>query len=204
MAARTNLRPRKLPTQERARVTVDAILEATTYILHKRGLEGLSTNRVAERAGVNIATLYQYFPNKESLLAELGRRHAHEARAAALAVLDEPGRGRGMAAMVRAMVDALLASHRVQPALHRILTLQAMQSGEGRVQTEADVPLERLGRMWLDASAERFEHPELTLWIAATAAHSVLHAALLEKPALLDHPAFADELARLVTRYLRA
>jgi hypothetical protein len=65
-------------------------------------------------------------------------------------------------------------------------------------------PLHELGSRWLASAAERFDRPELTLWVAATAAHTVLHAALLERPELLDDPAFAEELVRLVTGYLRA
>lgn len=204
MPARKKLTPRKQPTQERARATVEAILQASAYILVKHGMDGFNTNSVAARAGANIATLYQYFPNKESLIAELARRHVEETRAAALAVLSEPGRGRGLTGTVRAMVDALIASHRVQPALHRILTQQSLLQGQSRLKTEADEPLQRLGHQWLEASAERFEDPEMTLWIAATSVHSVLHAALIERPHVLDEPAFSAELCRLVTRYLRA
>ncbi|MGC0013988.1 TetR/AcrR family transcriptional regulator, partial [Ralstonia pseudosolanacearum] len=59
--ARTPVKPRKLPTQERSRATVDAIMQAATYILVKFGWERLTTNAIAERAGVNIGSLYQYF-----------------------------------------------------------------------------------------------------------------------------------------------
>lgn len=55
---------RKAPRQTRARQTVDFILDAAAYILAERGLDGFTTNHIAERAGVNISSLYQYFPNK--------------------------------------------------------------------------------------------------------------------------------------------
>ena len=200
MATRRKLSPRKLPSQERSRATVEAILQATTYILVKRGHEALTTNLVAARAGVNIATLYQYFPNKESLVAELLRRHVAETRAASLSVLAEARPGRGLAATVRAMVEALIAAHKVEPVLHRIFTQLAMQGGGARFETASDAPLQHLGRGWLGGTSR---DPELTMWIAYTAAHSVLHLALLERPHVIDQPAFANELARLVTRYLR-
>jgi AcrR family transcriptional regulator len=66
--SKTKLNPFKTATQERAKISVDAILQATTYILKRQGLGGLTTNKIAEKAGVNIASLYQYFPNKESIL----------------------------------------------------------------------------------------------------------------------------------------
>ena len=66
---------RKLPQQERSRIAVAAILEATTRILTEEGYEKANTNRIAERAGVSIGSLYQYFPNKESLITALLVQH---------------------------------------------------------------------------------------------------------------------------------
>ena len=70
------VQPRKKPAQARSRATVEAILEAATRILRDQGLAGLTTNRVAERAGVSVGSLYQYFPGKEALLAALIEREA--------------------------------------------------------------------------------------------------------------------------------
>ena len=64
-------RERKRPLQARAQQTVDAIIEATARILEGQGHDGFNTNAVAERAGVSIGTLYQYFPNKEALIGAL-------------------------------------------------------------------------------------------------------------------------------------
>jgi len=59
---------RKLPKQERSKAIVDAILEATLRILPKVGSQNVTTKKIAEFAGVSIGSLYQYFPNKESVL----------------------------------------------------------------------------------------------------------------------------------------
>lgn len=68
MRPKPNISPKKLPRQRRAIATVDALIEAATYILSHEGLGGFTANKVAEKAGVNIASLYQYFPNKEALI----------------------------------------------------------------------------------------------------------------------------------------
>lgn len=68
MRPKPNITPKKLPRQRRAIATVDALIEAATYILTREGVGGFTANKVAEKAGVNIASLYQYFPNKEALL----------------------------------------------------------------------------------------------------------------------------------------
>ena len=72
--SQSSLLPRKVPSQERSRFTVDAILEAAAYILVRDGYARLTTNRIADRAGVNVASIYQYFPGKDAIVAELRRR----------------------------------------------------------------------------------------------------------------------------------
>lgn len=69
------LKARKTPIQSRSRVTVDAIFEATLQVLIRDGMKGLTTTRVAERAGVSVGTMYQYFPNKQALVYALNERY---------------------------------------------------------------------------------------------------------------------------------
>src|SRR3954469_21497877 len=73
-----SLKPRKKPRQQRATVTVDTIFEATIQVLLAHGFDKASTIRIAERAGVSVGTLYQYFPNKRALLAALVHRHVSD------------------------------------------------------------------------------------------------------------------------------
>ena len=85
------LEPRKTPRQSRSTATVEAIFAATIQVLLTDGETQLTTTRVAERAGVSVGTMYQYFPNKQALLyAVLQQRlgavvEAIEAAAARLA-----------------------------------------------------------------------------------------------------------------------
>src|SRR5215468_4646197 len=78
MAATTRTTPRKTASQERSRLTVEALLEATARILTKEGYDRASTNRIADVAGVSIGSLYQYFPSKEALVAAVIDRHMQE------------------------------------------------------------------------------------------------------------------------------
>ena len=66
--------PRKSPEQSRSTETVRTILEGAARVLEERGLDGYTTNAVAERAGVSIGSVYQYFPGKEALTAALVAR----------------------------------------------------------------------------------------------------------------------------------
>src|SRR5262245_33246610 len=103
-----------MPVQGRSRDTVEAILEATADILVRHGYAKLTTNRIAERAGVNIASVYQYFPGKEAIVAELRRRHGAEQHAAMRQALAEL-RGRGFEATLRKLVSMGVAAHAAAP-----------------------------------------------------------------------------------------
>src|ERR1700722_15668504 len=81
-AAISVLEPRKTPLQARAAVTVEAICEATIQVLLSHGADRLTTTRVADRAGVSVGTLYQYYPNKQSLLFAVLEDHMNKVAAA--------------------------------------------------------------------------------------------------------------------------
>lgn len=66
--------PRKRPSQSRSLSTVEAVLEATARILEERDTPRVTTNAIAERAGVSIGSLYQYFPSRDAIFAEMIRR----------------------------------------------------------------------------------------------------------------------------------
>lgn len=67
-----------MPRQRRSRATYGSILDATARLLQTGGYEGLTTNHIADRAGVAIGSLYEYFPDKETIIAELTRRTLRE------------------------------------------------------------------------------------------------------------------------------
>jgi AcrR family transcriptional regulator len=71
---------RRKPLQERARFKVELILEAATRLIDKDGLEALTTNRIAETAGISIGTLYQYFADKQAIIDKLGQRVMRDVR----------------------------------------------------------------------------------------------------------------------------
>lgn len=81
--------PRKTPTQERALRTVEALLDATAQVLVAEGWHKTTTNKVAERAGTSIGTLYEYFPSKESLVTAVIERLSERLLARMLQTMDQ-------------------------------------------------------------------------------------------------------------------
>jgi AcrR family transcriptional regulator len=109
---------RKLPRQARSRQLVEAILEAGARILSDGGWAAFNTNAVAERAGVSIGSLYQYFPDKLALIAAIRSRHLDDCLTA-LSGLDLSCADHDESAPD--LVDALIAAHSRYPGLHRVL-----------------------------------------------------------------------------------
>jgi AcrR family transcriptional regulator len=103
------LNPRKTPVQARSTASVEAILDATAQVLVSVGKERLTTTRVAERAGVSVGTLYQYFPNKSALLQATLERHMEAILQAVERACREQA-GNPLAQMAEALVTAFLAA----------------------------------------------------------------------------------------------
>lgn len=91
MKKKIDISLKKQAKQPRAIATVEAIVEAATYILRKVGPSGFTANKVAEKAGVNIASFYQYFPNKEALLFYIAQRTWEQQLAKLAPILRRPG-----------------------------------------------------------------------------------------------------------------
>jgi AcrR family transcriptional regulator len=101
------LEPRKTPVQARSTVTVEAIYEATFQVLLAVGPDRLTTTRVAERAGVSVGTLYQYFPNKQSLLLSVLEKHLDQV-AGAVELACRRNHGQQLSTMIESIVEAFV------------------------------------------------------------------------------------------------
>jgi AcrR family transcriptional regulator len=121
----TAYEPRKTPLQARSTLTVESISEATIQVLLSHGTERLTTTRVAERAGVSVGTLYQYYPNKQSLLFAVLENHLHRVAGrvehACAAACHKPLASM-LKEMVEAFVDAKMERADISVALYRIST----------------------------------------------------------------------------------
>ena len=121
---------RRRPQQGRALEKVGLMLEAATRILDKQGLAGLTTNRVAEVAGVSIGTLYQYFDDKTALLDALAERELKALSDSVMGALTGPApteAGGRMRAVVRAVLDA----YGGRTGVHRLLVQHLLTRGTG-------------------------------------------------------------------------
>lgn len=179
---------RRSPRQPRSKATVDAILEAATRILQAG--ETFTTNHVAERAGVSVGTLYQYFADKTAILQALGARERAamaDATQAAIAKGVEPA---------RAAIRAQLAAFDGRNAARRIV-LEAILRDPPTAGMAAEV----------DAGVAPFvregERP-VHAFVLSRAIMGVVRAAVLEDSPLLGTPDLEEALVRLVRGYAEA
>ena len=181
----TSANPRRGPRQARARATCDAIFEATARILETEGEGGFNTNRVAERAGISIGTLYQYFPNKQAILVAMARRETLAVRAVA-------GEADGDAE--RLALRAYIGILRDRPATRRA-ALKAILVAESDAALASEIhQTTRLlpiipGATGLDA------------FVLSRAVVGVIRAAVLENSPHLHTAEFEDALIRLMDAY---
>jgi AcrR family transcriptional regulator len=122
----TELDLRRTPLQARGQATFENILNATARLLDEVGTEGISTNLIARAAGVNVATLYQYFPNKQAVLLALFQRQSDQRLAIIERMLEGLGVKRDWRRVLSDAVDAVAAARRNEPGSTALR--QAMRS----------------------------------------------------------------------------
>lgn len=183
-----SLTVRKTPRQARSRHTHDAILEAAARIVQEDGLHRLTTNRIAERAGVSIGSLYQYFPGKEAILATLIRDMRREMLVDIRRGIDA-GKTLGLPEAVQMLVEASLGHHVRHPKLTELLEV-----------AEAELPMDAetqalksnmKGLVVAMLEARDVPNAEQTAFDLIAMCHGIVHASI---------GAGHDDLVRLSTR----
>ena len=197
------LKPRKLPGQERSQQTVDAIVTAGAHILAHEGFDALNTNAVAERAGASIGSVYQYFPNKEAILAAVLEKHSENEAQFFIERMQEL-EGKDLRARVRGLLAIPLEFRRQHAPLQQALLEQMPTLGRyfdlrERVRRAAE-PL----RAMLDAHASEIQRKNLDLacHVLVNAIQSLTHDGILPRPEGLSDDELLDELTHLCVGYL--
>jgi AcrR family transcriptional regulator len=198
--ADATLSPRKRPRQERARATVDAILDAATELLVSVGYDKSSTNKIAQRAGVSVGSLYQYFPNKESIVIALLERHTDQMlgllEESVAEFLDKP-----LAEGVRMYVRAMIETHAQDTDLHRVIVQQVLHLGFDHLDA-VDRRARELVEVILEHRRAQIVPTDIGLaaWVVVTTTETLVHRAFLAGD--LDMDAVHEEVCAVVLRYL--
>lgn len=194
--------PRRAARQERSLTTVDAILRATELVLVQEGYEGTSTKAIADAAGVSVGSLYQYFSNRDALVAALiDRRYARldaivtqglEQSASSAAEQPEP---------LAAFVETFVGAHHFEPALHRTLLECADRVGRGEraraFESHLAAALTQLARR------HHLPDPESAAFVLGRALIAAVEGAVRDRLSLLEDGALTRELLAIAEGWAR-
>jgi len=195
-------KPRKLPRQARSQATVAIILEAATRILTDRGIDAFNTNEVARRAGVSVGSIYQYFPNKDSLLLALRDRHSVE-MADAIEGVASASLGGDLQADLQRLVRAAMAAHEADPGLHKVLDQHVAFAHDDHASGQ------RIGQMvatLLGQNEGEIMHCDLELaaWTTMRTVEALVHAAVLDPPAGFEKSQIEQNIVDVLYSFLTA
>jgi AcrR family transcriptional regulator len=177
---------------------VEAILQAAARVFAAHGYARATTNHIAAAAGISVGSLYQYFPSKDAIAVELLRRYrgtlVELVRRHVEAMAETT-----FESVVRALFTALLRGDGIDPSLHRVLIERVLRTS---ARSEIVGFEERVEEALTEALRHRqAPKPEITAFIVVRSVLGVVQAAVVDRPDL-NGPELADEMTRLVVRYL--
>jgi len=195
---------RRQPRQRRALETMNAVLDAVVRILKREGAAAVTTNHIAEVAGISIGSLYQYFPDKHAIFAALHKRHIDEVDRLMESRLVQHA-GSSLDELIRALMEAMIEAHTRDPELYEALATEVPHRADGTREFAV-----RLHGAFLVAIASRTRGQkkrrelEKAAFIVANMVDSLAHGAVLRRPPRLSLEEAKDEAVRAVLAYLHA
>jgi AcrR family transcriptional regulator len=201
-AARTSVRRR--PKQRRARQTVEAVLDAVVRLLKRDGSKAITTNRIAEVAGVSIGSVYQYFPDKRAIFIALHQRHIDQIDRMVQTKLVEHAAS-SIEELLRAMVEAMIEAHATDPELYELLMTEVPHRADGT----RDFAVRLHGAFLLAISSRAHELKkrrdlDKVVFVVTHMVEALSHGAVLRRPARMSLKDAKEEAVRAILAYVRA
>lgn len=198
------LKPRKSPVQARSAATIAALHTAAIQVLTRDGLSGCTTTGIAERAGLSVGSLYQYYPNRDALLAAVLENHL-TASADAIEQMCRDHTGKPISEMASALVRTYLTVKLHNPQQSKALYAVAGERGgpELVVRMQART-MTAIAALLASAPDVRFDDPATTGAIAFNAMAGPVKALLEGHLSAGIESRLEGQLIRLVTAYLQS
>jgi AcrR family transcriptional regulator len=204
MSSRTQPATRRRPQQHRAHQTVDAVLDGVVRILKREGVSAVTTNRIAEVAGVSIGSIYQYFPDRRAIFVALHQRHIDEIDNVIKTTLIDHATS-SMEKLIAALIEGMIDAHARDPELYEALFQEVPHRADGT----QDFAVRLHGAFLLAISARARElkkdrDPGTLAFVVAHMIDSLSHGVLFRRPSGLSHADAKAESIRAVLAYLRS
>lgn len=199
------LEPRKIPSQERSRKTMSAIYDAAAHVFAEIGYAEATTDQIAERAGIAIGTLYNYFSGKEAVLYGLWEQHENEIKSIVQQVVRDIRRqgfiDRGLVPILIHVVFELVSYEKVQNRLF----VSPTGLPETILQKRRELGLyieEAMEAVFRDFANVRIMNPKIGVHIIWAITQAVVHDYVLLPSHEIEREDLITELSDLMTRYV--
>ena len=205
MCPQRSLRPRKRPVQQRSRFTVDQILEAAARVFGERGYAGTTTNHIAERAGVSIGSLYQYFPNKDTILVALHARHMESTSEVLRRMMEEAlGEKKAPEHLLRRFVRQVIEVHASEPALHHVLLYEGPRTPElsKKVHAIEDSMAHAVEQILAERGGISRLHAKHAAYLVVHVVENMAHEYVIHPPPDMPIEVFIEELVTMLSGYI--
>ena len=178
---------------------VEAIVEAAHQMIAENGFEAATTNMIAERAGISIGSLYQYFPNKDALILEVQKRHHQEVLAVVTSAMQRSSH-LPLRDAVRAIVAANLDMHLKDPQLHAAFEewIPAESKLVDRDRFREDMVAAVRAFLAQRPEIRQGDHLDQTVFVIMYMVRSIMHAAVLKDRACDNRDQILDNLANSI------
>ena len=196
---------RRQPKQDRSEKTVERIKLAMRQIIEEQNYSAATTNEIAKRAGVNISSLYFFFPNREAIAQALYEttsfKIANIARRQVLENMTKPLK-EGVTNMLRKIVNAL--------DKEQLVLLRLVEQVPEIRETAHALEQEKLGyqitTLWLQHQLGKLDQKtiECKMFFLQHLAFDLIRRFIVDKPKSLSKERFITELSELISMYLRA
>lgn len=167
--------PRRAPTQQRSRERVERMLAAASALISEQGSDAMRMGEVAERAGVSIGSLYQFFPDKRAIVWALAERYTAESQACISAALKDVSDAQGLKRAFSELLDIYYRLFLAEPVIRDVWfgtqadkALRALEMADSRANAEFLVAV--LKRLRPDADPVELETAAFLVWQMGEAA----------------------------------
>ena len=195
---------KKEPRQARSKASVQAMVQACARILERRGYAGLSTNAIAEVAGVSIGSVYEYFPGKDAIVARLVQDMVAEVRAMLEGRLALTDSRNDLNSAMRYFLGAIYRLMRKHRELLRVLVFQVPYLHQLPATRQLEIELQQVLMAGLDYTREQYAlsaQPHTLYLMTTSVAGTLMHLVLVAPPAM-EPEGILDALAEKMTAWL--
>ncbi len=193
---------RRRPTQARAQATVEAMLDAAVVLLKRYGASSITTNRIAETAGVSIGSVYQYFPNKQAIFVALHERHIRDVDTAIRRKIAECTHA-PLEKLILSLLDGMVEIHARDSRLAALLQSEVPHRAGGAAEFSSRLSYPLLSALAPHAkSLSRRSDLRTCVFVMAEILDALGHSIVLRRPPMLSLEAARHEASKAMLAYL--